>query len=65
MPIDFACPACKTKMRAADYLAGRTLRCGKCRASFVVPAAVVPTRKPAGDLDRLLAANDSESIFGE
>jgi len=65
MPIEFACPACKTKMRAADYLAGRTLRCGKCCASIVVPAVTLPVRKPADDLDRLLAANDSESIFGD
>jgi hypothetical protein len=58
MPIRFLCPTCKTKQCAADHLAGRTLRCGGCKGTFVVPAAskaaatgkppvVAPKPKPA------------------
>ncbi|OAI53956.1 hypothetical protein AYO44_15585 [Planctomycetaceae bacterium SCGC AG-212-F19] len=70
MTIEFDCPSCKTKMRAADFLAGRKLRCGNCCASFVVPAASGPpaamhAQKPVEEMDRLLAADGSDSIFGD
>jgi hypothetical protein len=42
MPIRFACPSCQAKQCADDHLAGRTLRCLKCRSTFVVPAAGKP-----------------------
>jgi hypothetical protein len=78
MPIRFPCPFCQAKQSAADHLAGRTLRCGKCSASFVVPATPkaatpsavkAPAPKPASvtpddrQLERLRKEGDSDSIF--
>jgi hypothetical protein len=74
MSIEFDCPSCKCKQRAADYLVGRTLRCQKCGKAFTVPSnpysesvprTPAPT-EPEPDKDKLYSEpTDSESIFGD
>ncbi|MBY0522685.1 MAG: hypothetical protein K2R98_04780 [Gemmataceae bacterium] len=39
MAIRFHCPACAAKQKAADYLAGRDLKCYRCNKLFTVPRA--------------------------
>lgn len=43
MPIPVACPACQAKFRVADELAGRKLKCPKCRAPVTASDAAPPT----------------------
>src|SRR4051812_10831237 len=40
MPVAVLCPSCKSKLKAPDHLAGRTLTCPSCKSSVDVPAAV-------------------------
>lgn len=54
MPISFACPHCQAPFTVADQAAGRTVRCGKCGETIVVPAAAKKRNagrgaKPAAD----------------
>jgi hypothetical protein len=71
MPIEFACPGCKVKQRAADHLAGRLLRCQSCGARFTVPAALPGASSPAPSSPARSKDEDSifdvqtDSIFGE
>ncbi|WP_254506546.1 ExbD/TolR family protein [Anatilimnocola floriformis] len=39
MSISFACPQCQNPIKAADEHAGRKVRCPKCSAGILVPAA--------------------------
>jgi len=36
-PVRVTCPACGAKANAPATVAGRTVRCGRCQASFRVP----------------------------
>src|SRR5262245_63338195 len=36
------CPGCKTTLTVGDELAGKSVRCPKCRAVVSAPAAAVP-----------------------
>src|SRR5262249_43100932 len=50
MPAIVACSACQTKLRVADDMAGRRLKCPKCSQIITAPAAVSappPPAKPA------------------
>jgi hypothetical protein len=48
MPIEFQCLSCEAPQKAADHLAGRTLKCYRCGTLFTVPArAVLPPSLPA------------------
>jgi predicted Zn finger-like uncharacterized protein len=61
MPLAVACPECGTKLKVADNLAGRSIRCTKCTKIFRVagpagagkpetktaPAVKAPPQKPA------------------
>jgi hypothetical protein len=38
MPIAITCPACNSKLKAPDDLAGRGLKCPRCKAPLKVPA---------------------------
>ena len=42
MPIAVACDACKSKFNAKDELAGRAVRCPKCKNCINVPGDTVP-----------------------
>jgi hypothetical protein len=59
--IEFPCPTCGAVQRAADHLAGRTLRCQSCRGRFTVPAASAPPPAPPAEQDPAAA----EDIFGD
>ncbi len=41
--IRFQCPACDETIKAVEMLAGKTVRCPKCRATVQVPAVSTPT----------------------
>lgn len=41
MAISLACPACSGKLKVADNLAGKKIKCPKCSAIFPVPAQEV------------------------
>lgn len=49
--IRVSCPGCQVAMKLPDSLAGKKVRCPRCRTSFVVPAAA-PPQKPATQLVR-------------
>jgi ribosomal protein L37AE/L43A len=68
MPIEFACPSCGQPQRADDRLAGRTLRCADCKATFTVPGSGAPEppgrqSRPAEPEPAPLKAAQSDSIF--
>lgn len=42
MPISVACTSCATKLKVADNLAGRSVKCPKCSTVVKVVAAVAP-----------------------
>jgi len=64
---------CRAEQRAAEHLAGRTLRCQQCGKPFVVPSAArlplvanpVKPAPPVQDEDQLFGEHDSDSIFGD
>ena len=39
MPISTTCPTCKAIFRLSEELAGKQVKCQKCQALFIVPAA--------------------------
>jgi hypothetical protein len=39
MPLTAACPSCASRVTAPDRLAGKTVKCPKCRTTFTLPAA--------------------------
>ena len=46
MSVICQCLSCKTKYQVGDQYAGRTVKCPKCSAAVVVPAAAQPTSQP-------------------
>lgn len=52
-PVEFPCPECKTKLRIKPELAGKKLRCPKCKA-------IVQTPAPAAEPEPLEAAAEPE-----
>ena len=42
MTIRFTCPECGVPMKIKDELAGKSGKCPKCKAAFVVPSADIP-----------------------
>ena len=43
MSVVCQCPTCQAKYQVGDQYAGRTIKCPKCSAAVVVPAAAQPT----------------------
>jgi Zn-finger nucleic acid-binding protein len=52
MPISTACPSCQQRLKLADTLVGKRVRCPKCQQVFLVPPGqeqlVQRPIKPAG-----------------
>lgn len=52
MPILLTCPACMTKLKAPESLAGRKIKCPKCGSPVAVPSGSEPRRPAAVEADR-------------
>ncbi len=42
-----ACPACQARLQMPDTMAGKQVRCPKCKAPFIVAASAAAAAKPA------------------
>jgi hypothetical protein len=51
MPISIPCPGCRAVCNLPDHLAGRRVRCARCRQEFDVPAAEGPVVLEAAEDD--------------
>lgn len=49
MTIRFTCPECGVPMKIKDELAGKSGKCPKCKAAFVVPPADIPEDEPLAE----------------
>ena len=45
--IDFSCPSCGCRQRAAAHLIGRLLRCSSCAGNLIIPAESTEPPFPA------------------
>lgn len=65
MPIRFTCsnPTCGHKMRAEDNLAGKRVRCPRCRAIQTVPAERAPQTSPARGAGGAILCPDCGTTF--
>lgn len=49
MPISVVCNSCHSKLNAPDAAAGESVKCPKCKASLLVPAAAAPAIEVVDD----------------
>lgn len=61
MPIAVSCKACGASFRAKDDLAGKTVRCPKCKEPLRIPSAAAPAKSAAPPGEKPMAATPSKS----
>jgi predicted Zn finger-like uncharacterized protein len=62
MPIEIRCPKCQAPFRLADEMAGKTMRCAKCKTTFPVPGAATATKPSPAPTPAPLPAEASPAV---